>query len=93
MTDPKKPPNLRKVNGEKYEELNKEGKAKAMALTVGNKQFTCDPAMASQANEIQELIKSMWKPEDPFWLRPYGKGLIQHILRERYREGAADSRC
>jgi hypothetical protein len=49
--------------------------------------------MASQANEIQELIKSMWKPSDPFWFRPYGQGLIQHILRERYREGAEDSRC
>lgn len=93
VTDPKKPANLRKVGGEKYEELNKEGKPKAIQLTVGNKQFLADPAFASQANEIQELIKSMWKPNDPFWFRPYGQGLIQHILRERYREGAEDSRC
>jgi hypothetical protein len=64
-----------------------------MELTVGNKKFVADPAFASQANEIQELIKSMWKPADPFWMRPYGKGLIPHILRERYREGAEDSRC
>jgi hypothetical protein len=93
VTDPKKPANLRKVNGETYEELNKEGKPKAMTLTVGKKQFLTDPAMASQANEIQELIKSMWKPEDRFWIKPYGQGLIQHILRERYREGAEDVRC
>ena len=93
VTDPKKPPNLRKVNGEKYEAVNKEGKPKAMTLTVGKKEFIADPAMASQANEIQELIKSMWKPADPFWFKPYGQGLIQHIIRERYREGAEDSRC
>jgi len=64
-----------------------------MTLTVGKKEFIADPAMASQANEIQELIKSMWKPADPFWFKPYGQGLIQHIIRERYREGAEDSRC
>lgn len=92
-TDPKKPASLRKVNGEHYNDTSPEGKQKALDLNVGGKNFRADPAMASQANEIQELIKSMWKADDPFWFKAYGTGLIQHIIRMRYKEGAEDARC
>lgn len=81
----------RKVNGEEmYEKEGPDGKPNIMKLTVGGKQFLCDPAFASQANEFQDLMKSLWKADDPYTIKPYGEGLIQQICRERYREGAAE---
>lgn len=80
----------RKINGETYEETKEDGSPKAIELVVGGKKFKADPAMASQANEFQELMKSLYRPNDPFYVRAYGQGLIQHIVKERYREGAPE---
>lgn len=80
----------RKVNGETYEDKKDDGSDKAIKLKVGQKWFTADPAFASQANEFQELLKSLWRPEDPFTIRGYGDGLIQHIIKQRYKQGAPE---
>lgn len=81
---------LRKVNGELYEKKKEDGSDKAVKLVVEGKEFTADPAMASQANEFQELLKSLYNPNDPFWIRGYGEGLIQHIIKTRYKQGAPE---
>lgn len=81
---------MRKVNGEIYDEKKPDGTDKALDVFVGTKKFRADPAMASQATEFQDLLKSLWRADDPFWVKGYGKGMIQTIIRERYREGAAE---
>ena len=81
---------MRKINGEIYDAKKKDGTDKAVTLVVKGKKFVSDPAMASQANEFQELLKSLYQKEDPFVVRGYGEGLIQHIIKERYREGAPE---
>jgi hypothetical protein len=85
-----KTPSLRKVNGEICEGKDEKGRDKAIEVVIADKTFWADRAMASQATEFQELIKSLWKADDPFVVRGYGTGMIQTIIRERYREGAAD---
>jgi len=89
-TDPKKPANLRKVNGELCEGKDAKGRDNAIEVFVAGKKFLADRAMASQATEFQELLKSLHKPDDPFFVRGYGRGMIQTIIRERYKEGAAE---
>lgn len=81
---------LRKVNGEEYHDKKADGSDKAVSMVVGGKKFIADPAMASQANEFQELLKSMYRTDDPFVVKGYGEGLIQHIIKERYRSGAPE---
>lgn len=76
--------------GEIYDKKDAEGKDKVVTLHVLGKTYLADPAMASQANEFQEILKTMWRPEDPFKVRGYGKGLIQALIRERYRQGAQE---
>ena len=85
-----KTPTLRKVNGEVCEGKDEKGREKAIKVFIGGKEFLADRAMASQATEFQDLLKSLWKPTDPFTVRGYGKGMIQTIIRERYKEGAAE---
>jgi hypothetical protein len=92
VTDPKKPANLRKVTGEICEGKDEKGRDKSISVVIAGKTFLADRAMASQATEFQELLKSMWKADDPFWVRGYGRGMIQTIIRERYKEGAAECR-
>ena len=81
---------LRKVNGEIYDQKKADGSDKAITLVVGGKKFTSDPAMASQANEFQDLLKSLFQKDDPFVVKGYGQGLIQHIIKQRYKEGAPE---
>jgi hypothetical protein len=81
---------LRKINGEIYDAKKKDGTDKAITLVVGEKKFTSDPAMASQANEFQDLLKSLYQKNDPFVVKGYGEGLIQHIIKQRYRDGAPE---
>jgi len=81
---------LRKVTGEICEGKDEKGRDKAIDVFIAGKKFLADRAMASQANEFQELLKAMHKPDDPFVVRGYGKGMIQTIIRERYQQGAAE---
>lgn len=81
---------LRKVGGELCEGKDEKGRDKAIEVFISGKKFMADRAMAAQATEFQDLIKSMWKADDPFYVRGYGKGMIQTIIRERYKEGAAE---
>lgn len=81
---------LRKVTGEICEGKDEKGRDKAIEVFIAGKKFLADRAMASQANEFQELLKSMWKADDPFTVRGYGKGMVQTIIRERYQQGAAE---
>lgn len=83
---------LRKITGETYEEKKDDGSDKAIKLFAANKEFIADPAMAAQANEFQQLLNSMWRDDDPFWVRGYGQGLIQTLIRERYRQGSPECR-
>lgn len=85
-----KVPTLRKVGGEICEGKDEKGRDKAIEVFVGGKKFMADRAMASQATEFQDLLKSLWKADDPFTVRGYGQGMIQTIIRERYKEGAAE---
>lgn len=85
-----KTPTLRKVGGEICEGKDDKGREKAIEVFVSGKKFLADRAMASQATEFQDLLKSLWNRSDPFTVRGYGKGLIQTIIRERYKEGAAE---
>ncbi|MFW9943669.1 MAG: 6-hydroxymethylpterin diphosphokinase MptE-like protein [Candidatus Sifarchaeia archaeon] len=80
----------RKVNGETYEEKKPDGTDKAVPMIVGGKKFMSDPAMASQANEFQDSVKGLWKEDDPIFIKAYGEGLIQQIVKERYKEGAPE---
>lgn len=85
-------PTLRKVGGEICEGLDEKGREKAIEVFVGEgtdrKGFWADRAMASQCTEFQQLLKSMHKDEDPFTVRTYGQGMIQHICRLLYKEGS-----
>lgn len=81
---------LRKVTGEICEGKDEKGRDKAIEVFIAGKKFLADRAMASQANEFQELLKSMWKQDDPFTVRGYGRGMVQTIIRERYQQGAAE---
>lgn len=48
-------------------------------VTVGDRTFYCNAAMAQQANEFQELFKVM--PD--ITVKSFGDGLLTHILSER----------
>jgi hypothetical protein len=52
-------------------------------VTVGDKTFYCNHAMAQQANEFQELYKVMHDVH----IDAKGRGLIAEILKERQRLG------
>ena len=83
--------NLRKITGEICEGKDEKGRDKAIEVVLSSgKTFRADRAMASQATEFQHILKSMNKEGDPFKVRGYGKGMIQEIIRQRYREGAVE---
>lgn len=84
--------NLRKVTGEICEGQDDKGRDKVISVFIAGKEFKADRAMAAQATEIQSLLKSMWKSDDPFTVRSYGRGMIQTIIRERYKEGSPECR-
>lgn len=78
---------LRKITGELFED-----ESRIMPLTVMGKKFYADPAMAAQSNEFQGIVDQLWREQDPFTVRAYGDGLIQHLVRERYRQGFPEAR-
>lgn len=87
-----KKPTLRKVNGEICDGKDEKDREKAIEVFVGEgtdrRGFWADRAMASQCTEYQQLLKSMQKDHDPFTVRAYGQGMIQHINRLLYKEGS-----
>jgi hypothetical protein len=87
-----KKPTLRKVGGEICDGFDEKGREKAIEVFVGEgsdrRAFWADRAMASQCTEFQQLLKSMQRDHDPFTVRAYGQGMIQHITRLLYKEGS-----
>ena len=69
---------LRKITGERWGGLNEDGKhEQIMELVCEGKTFYADPAMAAQANEIQDVIRML----EGSMFKAYGKGLIQTIFK------------
>lgn len=69
---------LRKITGERWGGLNEDGKQETiMELVCEGKTFFADPAMAAQANEIQDVIKLL----EGSMFKAYGKGLVQTIFK------------
>lgn len=79
---------LRKVNGEMCKNTEKKPN-EVIELNVAGKVFRSDKAMAAQAQEFQHLLDSVAKA-DNIKVKAYGKGLIQTLCRERYRQGGKD---
>jgi uncharacterized Rossmann fold enzyme len=70
---------LRKVDGETWGN----DKQPVMELVCEGKTFYSDPAMAAQANEIQDVVKMLYGSR----FKAYGKGLIQTIFAANARKG------
>ena len=69
---------LRKITGEQWGGKNEEGKIEQiMELVCEDKVFYADPAMAAQAQEIQDVIAML----EGSMFKAYGKGLIQTIFK------------
>jgi hypothetical protein len=69
---------LRKITGEQWGGKNEEGKIEQiMELVCEDKVFYADPAMAAQAQEIQDVIGML----EGSMFKAYGKGLIQTIFK------------
>jgi hypothetical protein len=69
---------LRKITGERWGGLNDSGKREVMMeLVCEGETFFADPAMAAQANEIQDVVKMLTGS----MFKAYGKGLIQTIFK------------
>ena len=71
---------LRKITGETYGE---EDGQKIMELVCEGKTFYADPAMAAQANEIQDVFKMLEGAK----IKAYGKGLIQTVIKSNADKG------
>ena len=71
---------LRKITGERWGGVEKE---KIMELVCEGKTFYADPAMAAQANEIQDVIRMLEGAQ----IKAYGKGLIQLIVETNAKKG------
>lgn len=71
---------LRKITGERWGGVEKE---KIMELVCEGKTFYADPAMAAQANEIQDVIRMLEGSK----IKAYGKGLIQLIIETNAKKG------
>lgn len=71
---------LRKITGERW---GGEEKEKVMELVCEGKTFYADPAMAAQANEIQDVIRMLEGSK----IKAHGKGLIQTIVESNARKG------
>lgn len=70
---------LRKVTGERWGE----GKQKTLELICEGKKFYSDPAMAAQANEIQDVIQML----EGSHFKAYGRGLIQTVFNANANKG------
>ncbi len=69
---------LRKITGERWGGIAENGKREViMELVCEGKTFFADPAMAAQANEIQDVVKMLTNS----MFKAYGKGLIQTIFQ------------
>jgi hypothetical protein len=69
---------LRKITGEQWGGKNEDGKLEQiMELVCEDKIFHADPAMAAQAQEIQDVIAML----EGSMFKAYGKGLIQTIFK------------
>jgi uncharacterized Rossmann fold enzyme len=72
---------LRKITGERFgADVDKE---KVMELVCEGKTFFADPAMAAQANEIQDVFGMLTDAK----FKAYGKGLIQTIVESNAEKG------
>jgi len=65
---------LRKITGERWGGVKEEN---TLELWCEGKTYYADPAMAAQANEIQDVIKML----EGSRFKAYGKGLIQEIFK------------
>mgnify|MGYP003134118457 FL=1 len=72
---------LRKITGERWGSETEQ----ILQLECEGKTFYADPAMAAQANEIQDVVKML----DGSRFKAYGKGLIQTIFESNARKGWA----
>ena len=69
---------LRKITGERWGGVREDGKHEVvMELVCEGKTFFSDPAMAAQANEIQDVVKML----EGSMFKAYGRGLIQTIFK------------
>ena len=70
---------LRKIDGQTWGD----DKEKILELVCEGKTFYADPAMAAQANEIQDVFKMLEGAK----IKAYGKGLIQTVIRSNASKG------
>jgi len=71
---------LRKIDGQKW---GGEDKEKIMELVCEGKTFYADPAMAAQANEIQQVFAMLEGAQ----IKAYGRGLIQTVIKANAEKG------
>lgn len=75
---------LRKITGEMWGGKRKDGKIETiMELVCEGNTYYADPAMAAQANEIQDVIRML----EGSMFKAYGKGLIQEIFKANAAKG------
>lgn len=75
---------LRKITGERWGGKKKNGKNEViMELVCEGKTFYTDPAMAAQANEIQDVFQMLEGSK----FKAYGKGLIQTVIESNAKKG------
>ena len=71
---------LRKIDGQKW---GGEEREKIMELVCEGRAFYADPAMAAQANEIQQVFAMLEGAQ----IKAYGKGLIQTVIKANAEKG------
>lgn len=74
---------LRKITGETWGGQNGEKFEQILELVCEGKTFYADPAMAAQANEIQDVVKML----EGSMFKAYGNGLIQTIFQANKEKG------
>ncbi len=74
------PSKLRKITGERWGDTDKEN---ILELVCEGETFYSDPAMAAQANEIQDVVAML----EGARLKAYGKGLIQTVFKTNADKG------
>jgi hypothetical protein len=70
---------LRKIDGQEWGS----DKEKILELVCEGKTFYADPAMAAQANEIQDVFRMLEGAK----IKAYGKGLIQTVIKSNASKG------
>jgi len=76
--EPGKNSMLRKIDGQRWSEDDK-----ILELVCEGKTFYADPAIAAQANEIQDVFSMLEGAK----FKAYGKGLIQTVIRANANKG------